>query len=134
MEIISGIASLLKLTEIVFFIRDKLDNREQISEHLQSIGTLIQEVSNDLKTGTYPHSKCSQMEFYLRSIDDTIKKHLPENYYTIAKDELQKACNVEGMFGEFNNLIGDEVKQRNLDMLNHISGTFLSLAEVVKLT
>lgn len=131
MEIIATIASLFKITEILLSIRDKMDKSQEVSYYLHNIGILIESVAVDLVNNTYPHSKCSQMNYYLDSMKFAIKKYLTEKQYELLLEQLKEAYNVERMFGEYSSM--DEVsKQKNLNKLQSISGIFIAISETVK--
>lgn len=132
MEIIATIAALLKITDIVLNIRDKLDKRENVSQYLHSIGILVESISVDLINDTYPHNKCSQMNYHLNCLEATISKHLKKEDYDLLKEQLNLAYNVERMFGEYRQL-DENKKQKNLNTLQIVSGTFIAMAEAIKL-
>lgn len=132
MEIIATIASLLKITEIVLSIRDKLKKNDEVSYYLHNIGILIESVAVDLTNNNYPHSKCSQMNYYLDNLKFAVKKHLTEEQYLTLQMQLNEAYNVERMFGEYGTM-NEELKQKNLNLLQSISGTFIATSETVKL-
>lgn len=136
MELLAGITALLSIVDLGFKIHERIADRknpEFLSETLQKIGTLINEVADDLQTGIYPHGRCAQLEQYLRGVDAIFSAgKLRETEKERMQTALIDAVRIEALLGQLNSLT-DEQKSFNLNMLRSISGSYIALSQLVKL-
>lgn len=133
MEILTTIGSLLSVGESLFSLKDRFtSNKENIISWLKELADLVESVAHDLEAGIYPHSKCAQMEFYLLSLYDILKKHLEPQHSKKLFDLIQQAYQVEKLLGELNTLTSKE-KEYNISVMLGAAGTFRGLADYLKL-
>lgn len=136
MELLATIAALLNIIELGFKIHERVaPTKERIaalSETLQSISTLINEVADDLQIGIYPHGRCAQLEQYLHNLDrifteGKLRDSEQEKFRTLLTD----AVRIEALLVQLNGL-SETQKTFNLNMLRSISGSYAALSQIVK--
>lgn len=136
MELLAAITALLNIVELGFKIHERvISTKERIaalSETLQSIGALINEVADDLQAGIYPHGRCAQLEQYLHSVDRIFTESMLRD---AEREKLQTALidavRIEALLGQLNSL-SEMQKTFNLNMLRSISGSYAALSQIVK--
>lgn len=135
MELLAAIAALLNIVDLGFKIHERAshkDNAEVISETLQNIGVLVNEVADELEGGNYPHDRCAQMQQYLSSLERIfISGKLREVEQEKLRTSLIDAVRIEALLGQLNGL-SETQRAFNLNMLRSISGSYLALAQLVK--
>lgn len=136
MEILTAIACLLQIANMIFNLRERLeltkDQKQALSELLNNIGILINHVSLDLEKNIYPHDKCLQMEIYANELKNILSKKMKPDEIDKLNKLLNESVKVEKLFGELNNL-SIESKVRNLELLGIASSSFVTSGEIIKI-
>lgn len=135
MEILAVIASLISTADILLSIKDKLaskENKQHLALWLSELATLVESVAEDLKNGIYPHSKCSQMQFYLTSFHEIVRHDLSKERQDQLYNLMNEAYQVERLLGQLNQLVPEQ-KEYNLAVMLGAAGHFRGLADYVKL-
>lgn len=136
MEILTAIACLLQIANMIFNLRDRLEltkeQKQALSELLNNIGSLINHVSLDLEKNIYPRDKCLQMEIYANELKNILNKKMKDDDIDKLSKLLDESIKVERLLGELNNL-SFENRDKNLELLRMASSSFVTSGEIIKI-
>ena len=135
MEILTGILCLLQITEILFKVKEKInsqDEKQKVSNLLKDIGDLIDSVAADLEQNVYSHNKCSQMEHFMHSLYNCLKRKIAQEQIDILVKLMQQSVQIEQLFGQMQQL-DDLTKKENIDRLRSSAGSFTAMSRIVLL-
>lgn len=133
-EVLAIINNLLKIGDSIAGFIDrfkKSPNKEHIAAWLHHVGVLVESVAYDLQSGNYPHSKCAEMEYYTSHVDAVLRDSISMEEADNLKQLLIQSCNIERLFGEFQQLDHD-AKNKNLAMLLAAAGKFSAASTILK--
>lgn len=136
MELLAAIAALLNIVDLGFKVHERATSTKEgaavLSETLQKIGVLVNEVADDLQAGIYPHGQCAQLEQYLLNLDRMLtSRKIRETEQEKLRTWLQDAVRIEALLGQLNGL-SETQRTFNLNMLRSISGSYTALSQIVK--
>lgn len=136
MEVLSTISALLGVSDIFMSLRDRFknrDNKDDIIIWFKELADLLEQVAHDLQQKIYPHSKCSQLQFYLNVFYDMIKIDLSQEHKDNLFQLINEAYQVERLLGQLNTLT-DVEKQQNLNKMLEAAGVFRAISDFIKLS
>ena len=133
MEILTGIMCLLQITDIIFKLKNKINNQEEkqaVSLLLKNIGELVDSVAIDLEQNIYSHNKCAQMEHHMQNLYSCLKGKIPQEQVDKLVQLMQQSVQVEQLFGQIQQL-DKETKLENINRLRQSAGNFTAMSHTV---
>jgi hypothetical protein len=74
------------------------DTQDRVSEGLIEIADLLDDVSYDLETNTYPHGKCAQMDLLAKSLYDALNGTIDSKNLLLLTENLNSAVEIEKLY------------------------------------
>lgn len=73
--------------------------KEQISDVLEQISYLLEDLYVDLMRDEYPHGKCAEMDLLYSNLFEALKDDLDEEYLLLLKQNMNSAMEIEKLYG-----------------------------------
>jgi hypothetical protein len=135
MEILTGVMCLLQVADMIFKLKDKINNQEEkqaVSILLKNIGELVDSVAADLEQNVYSHNKCAQMEYHMQNLCSCLKGKISQEQVDRLVQLMQQSVQVEQLFGQIQQL-NKKSKLENINRLRHGAGNFTAMSQTVLL-
>lgn len=125
MDFLGAIIGLAKLAESFYSLWAKTQgqDRQSLCLWLGACGRVMEEISQQLHAGIYPHAKCAYLQYLLENSLECAEKYLTAFERQQFLQMIDNACRVEGLFGQLQEL-SDADRKRNLAEFDRICGTF----------
>ena len=106
------------------------DRKKNLGAWMVELGSLIEEVADELEAGKYPYTTCAKMDYMVMHFREVVGDTLDDELDDLER-KLHQARNIERLFGEMQSL-DDRERTKHVIELKETAGHLLGAGEILQ--